>query len=77
MKTIIVDDSAKIDILEMFGKAIDSDGYIVEKSDPSQKVLSPEGDEMTLEKFAGITKGSLAFVRSDVVSLMNLSDRMR
>jgi len=77
IKTIVVDDSAKGEILEMFGKTVDKNGYIVEKNDPTQRVLSPEGDEMTLNRFAGITKGSLAFVRSDIISLMNLSDRVQ
>ena len=75
-KTIIIDESAKQDIIEMFGKTVDADGYIVEKDNPKQKILSPDGDEVKIDKFAGITKGSVAFIPSDLNSLMNLSDKM-
>lgn len=75
-KTITFDESAKRDILELFGKTTDDEGYVIEKDDPSTRVLTPDGEEIHIDKFAGITKGSLAFVRSDLMSLMYLSDKM-
>lgn len=74
-KSITFDEAAKEDILELFGKTKDAEGYIVEKDDPTTRVLTPDGEEIHIDKFAGIAKGSLAFMRSDLMSLMYLSDK--
>lgn len=77
MENIITfDKSAKDKILGIFGLTIDGDGYVVEKSNPKQKVLSPDGEEVLAERFAGIKKGSLLFFKSDLVSLIELADRL-
>lgn len=75
MENIIVfDNSLKDEILSIFNKKIEEGtGLIVEKLDPTQKVLSPKGEEITVEKFAGIQKGSEVFITSDIVSLIKLS----
>ena len=79
MPTNIVafDQSAKEAIFDSFGFAVDSDGYIVEKKNPSQRVLTPDGDEIKADKFAGIKKGSIQFLRSDLPSLIELSDNLK
>ncbi len=74
---ITFEESAKRGILSFFDKSIDDEGFVVEKDDPSQRVITPEGDEITLEEFAGLKKGSEIFIKSDLISLMNLSDKLR
>jgi len=76
MKTITFSSSAKKFILEAFDKAINSDGYIVEKSNPQQKVLAPDGEPIILDDFAGVKKGSEVFIKSDLISLMKLCDEL-
>jgi len=73
---ITFDSSAKRDILDIFDKAVDEEGYIVEKKNPTQRVLTREGDEITLEKFGGLKKGSEIFIKSDLTSLVNLADTL-
>lgn len=75
LKNVITfDASAKRDILDLFNKAVDEEGYIVEKNNSTQKVLTFDGEEIKVEQFAGIRKGSEIFIKSDLVSLINLAD---
>ena len=76
-KIVEFDVSAKNDILAFFNKTTDTEGYIVEKDNPAQRILADDGEEINLEKFAGITKGSEIFIKSDLPSIIRLSDRLR
>jgi len=60
---ITFDSSARDFVLGAFGK-ITRDGFVVEGCQPSQKVLTPRGEEIPVHEFAGIRKGS------DIVSLI-------
>jgi hypothetical protein len=62
-------------ILDAFGKAA-RDGFIVEKSKPDQKVITPRGEEIPVQDFAGVRKGSVIFVKSDIVSLVETAETM-
>lgn len=73
---ITFDKASREFILDAFDKIVDQEGYIVEKSNPTQRVLTPEGDEVQLADFAGIRKGSLLFFKKDLPSLLTLSDLM-
>jgi hypothetical protein len=66
---ITFDSSARDFVLEAFGKTI-RDGFIVERCQPKQRVLTPRGEDIPLSEFAGIRKGSAIFVKSDIVSLI-------
>lgn len=72
---ITFDESARAFILDAFGKTA-KDGFIVEKSNTSQKVLTPRGEEIPLKEFAGVRKGSVIFVKSDIVSLVETAESM-
>ena len=72
--TITFEKKAKLEILQAFNKTVDENGYIVEKDDPGKKVLTIDGEELRLEDFAGIRKGSAIFIKSDLVSIINLVD---
>lgn len=71
--SITFDDSVKERILGFMDKSVNKDGIIVEKQNPEQKVLTFDGQEILLEEFGGIKKGSEVFIKSDLISLMRLS----
>lgn len=73
---ISFDKASREFVLDSFDKAVDSEGFIVEKSNLKQRVLTPEGEEIRFEDFAGIKKGSLLFFKRDLPSLIKLSDLM-
>lgn len=66
----------KEDILELFGKTIDNEGFIVERENINQRVLTPKGEEIRLEEWAGLIQGSEAFVKSDTFSLMEIAKKV-
>ena len=72
--TVAFDESLKKEILESFNKTVDEDGFIVEASDPTQKVLTPKGEDIRLTEFAGIKKGSENFIKGDLISLIEFAE---
>ncbi|MGK5086333.1 hypothetical protein WDW86_02145 [Bdellovibrionota bacterium FG-2] len=74
MKPIITfNQEAKDVVLDALDKAKDADGFIVEKGNPLQRVLTKDGEEVPVSKFAGVKKGSLIFFKSDFSSLIELA----
>ena len=73
---ITFEKSAKEEILAIFDKIVDNEGFIVERDDPTQRVITPYGEEVTLEEFAGIRKGSEIFIKSDLPSLIDVMDKI-
>ena len=71
--SLTFDDTAKETVLEYMDKKINKDCVIVEKQDASQRVLSVEGEEVSIDEFGGIRKGSEVFIKNDLISLMRLS----
>lgn len=69
---IVFDPSVKELILDAFDKTVDEEGFIVEKSNPKQRVLTFEGKELKLANFGGIERGSEIFIENNLISLMNL-----
>lgn len=67
---------AREDILDLFGKCLDEEGFIVEKDNLSQRVLTPKGEEIRIEEWAGVIKGSEAFVKNDTLSLIELAKKL-
>jgi hypothetical protein len=76
-KVITFDKSAKVAILELFGKTVDAQGYIVNKGNSAEKVLAADGEPLEIAQFAGIKKGSLVFVKSDINSVVSLADEIQ
>ncbi len=76
-RAVIFDKSLSREVLSIFDKTTDDEDFIVEAANPSQKVLTSEGEEILLEEFAGVTKGSELFIKSDITSLIELSKRKR
>lgn len=77
MNVITFDKSARKFVLASFNKTTDDEGYIVEKSNPKQRVLSPDGEEVKETEFAGVKKGSEVFIKSDLMSIIELSDKLQ
>lgn len=76
MVVITFEKSTKELILSFFDKIVDKDGFIVEKGDITQRVLTPDGEEITLDEFAGIRKGSEIFIKSNLPSMIELVDKV-
>ena len=68
--------AAREDILELYGKTIDNEGFIVEKENPTQRVLTPKGEEIHVKEWAGVRRGSEAFVKNDTFSLIELAKKL-
>ena len=73
---ITFDAASKQEILSFFGKTTDKDGYIIEADNPTQKVITPDGEDITIEEFAGIRNGSEIYIKSDLPSLIELIDKI-
>lgn len=71
------DDSAKSFILEAFGKKANDQAVIVEADATEKAVHAIDGQEITVDKFAGIRKGSEIYIRSDIISLVELADILK
>ncbi|MFH0888241.1 MAG: hypothetical protein V1871_03435 [Planctomycetota bacterium] len=69
--------SAKTKILEFFNKDVDADGYIVEKNNHNQRVLTIDGEQLKKKEFVGLMKGSEIFIKKDITSLIKLADKIR
>ena len=71
--SLTFDKSMITELLAIFGKAVDNEGFIIEKDNPKQRVLSEDGQEVNIKEFGGIKKGSEIFIKNDLISLMILS----
>ena len=71
---VLFDESNKSKILEIMNKSIDSQGFLVEKTDKTQRVLTKDGEEIKFTEFAGVRKGSEIFIKNDINSILELVD---
>lgn len=76
MHSITFDTSAKDFILSALDKTVNEDGYIVD-AESGKRVPSLDGSYITKDEFAGVIKGSEIYVKSDIVSLIEATDRIR
>jgi hypothetical protein len=76
LSSLTFDQDSKREVLELFDKSVDGEGFIVEISNPQQRVLTPKGEEILLDEWAGVIKGSEAFVKKDTFSLIELAKKM-
>jgi len=72
---ITFDKNAKKEILTLLDKTVDGDDMIVEKDNLEQRVLTFDGEEISLQKFGGVQMGSEVFIKDNLVSLIRLSKR--
>ena len=74
---ITFDDSARAFVLDAFGKKISNDGFVVEKNHANQKVVTPRREEIKADEFAGIRKGSIVLLKSNIVSLIEAAEAIK
>ena len=60
-------------ILKAFGASINEKGIIIDNA-TGESILSPEGDELTKDSFGGIKKGSIKFIKNDLLAAINLAE---
>lgn len=66
------DKTSVLAILEIFGKEIDKEGFIVEKKDKSRS-LTKKGEEIHIEQFGGFSKRN-GLIKNDLPTLIEISD---
>jgi len=76
LSNLTFDKEVKQDILALYGKAIDKEGFIIEKDNPSQRVLTPKGEEIHISEWGGIVKGSEEFIKDDAFVLIELAKKL-
>ena len=64
-------------VLKAFDCELDNDGFII-SSLTKEKILSPEGDELTKDNFGGIVKSSKTgeplFIKKDLYSAIMIAE---
>ncbi|HEX4373709.1 MAG TPA: hypothetical protein VHZ50_10435 [Puia sp.] len=60
-------------ILAAFGKGINANGIIIDSA-TNEPVLTPEGEEITKDNLGGIKKGSLIFLKKDLLTAIKLTE---
>ncbi len=76
MNIITFNKSAKKFILDTFGKMVDGEGYLAEKNNLKQRVLTQDGEEIYIDEFGGIRGGSEIYIKSGLMSLIRLCDAL-
>ena len=78
MKTNVVlfDKDSQERLLGVMGKSRDSQNFLVEKDNPSQRVLTKKGEEVKFNEFAGVKSGSEEFIKNDINSILDLADSL-
>ena len=73
---IIFQENSKKDVLELFGKTTDEEGFLVELDNLKQRVLTKKGEEIHIKEWAGVVNGSEAFIKSNAFSLVELAKKI-
>ena len=73
--SITFTENAKLSVLNMLNKDVDKSGFVVEKENPDKKVISSDGNELNIDNFGGVKKGSEIFIEDNIVSIIKLLKR--
>lgn len=78
MKTNVVlfDKDSQEKLLQIMGKSRDSQDFLVEIGNPTQRVLTKRGEEVKFGEFAGVKTGSEEFIKNDINSILELADSL-
>ena len=77
LKTAYINSYYQTGLKNLLDKAIDSEGFVVEKNNQTQRVVSIDGEELQAKKFAGMKKGSEIFFKKDLPSLIEMADKIK
>ena len=59
-------------LLKTFDHSINENGVILDPS--GEAVLTPEGEEITIDNFGGFKKGSINFLKKDLLTAIKLTE---
>lgn len=59
-------------LLNAFGHSLNENGAILDPA--GDAVLTPEGEEITKENFGGFKKGSINFLKKDLLTAIKLTE---
>jgi len=68
--TLTFDASVAEDVIKEFGREVDDDGYIVDP-ETGNRVETESGDQIHVDQFAGVEKGSIIFLDDDFNTLVD------
>jgi hypothetical protein len=74
LQSITFDKSAALFILEVFGKVVNKEGFLIEK-ETGEYVLSRHGEHVSINEFGGIAKGSELYLKSDISSMIEFIEK--
>lgn len=57
-------------ILQLLDKSVDSDGFLVENKNKSQRVITPDGEYIKSDEIGVVRPGSQIFIKKDIGSLV-------
>lgn len=57
-------------MFSVLGKTTDSEGYLVEKNNPAQRVITPDGEYIRPNEVGLVRPGSQIFIKKDIASLI-------
>lgn len=67
-KTLTFECGAEEYLLKVFGNEIDDEGYIM-NTERDERETTPDGNEIHIEDFGGVEKGSTLYLEDDIVSV--------
>lgn len=73
LSCVVFDRTSRNFILKSINKISSSDGFLVEKNNTNQKVLTREGEEIRARDVGVIRPGSQIFIKKDIVSLIKFA----
>lgn len=71
------DESAAEDILEAFDREVDEEGYIIDPETGEREVVPGSNQEIHIDDFSGVEKGSVLFLNDDFTTLVDHVKRQR
>ena len=60
-------------VLEIFGKSINDQGFIVD-AETGKLIITPDDEPITPEEFGAIKKGSEIFLKKDLLTTIKLAE---
>lgn len=72
----IFDKSAERGLLDVFGRAVDKEDYIIDKKS-GKRVKTPEGEGVKFNELAGVMKGSEIYIKSNIDAIIKFLESIK
>lgn len=73
MIPIIFDNTSRDLMFRILDKSTNEEGYLVEQSNPLQRVLTPDGEYIKPKEVGVVRPGSQVYIKKDIVSLIKFA----